>query len=231
MNSTVILLGTGGAALRERVRAVAPDAEIVAPDDKGALARANVIYGGAGPDQIGQARNLRWLQLISAGVNRWPLGELSARGVMVTNTSGIHAGPIAEQMFGMLLMKTRALDIALREQPKHTWEGFDYGPHVQRIGGKTLGVLGVGAIGQHAATIGAAFGMRVIGLRRGGENAPHIEATFAPDAKLEFFARTDVVMNTLPLTDETRDFMGEAEFGALPDGAIVINTGRGETAP
>lgn len=227
MNELTILLGDEDATLRERVRAVAPGAEIVATGD--GLARAQVIYQGLKPEDLREASALRWLQLESAGVNRWPLSELGARGVIVTTASGIHAQPIAEQMFGMLLMNTRALDIAQREQPKHQWRSFDYGSRVQRIASKTLGVLGVGAIGAHAAQIGAAFGMRVLGLRRSGEGAPGVEEMFAPDARLDFFAQTDVVMNTLPLTDDTRGFMGEAEFAALPEGAIVINTGRGET--
>ena len=222
----VILLGSDDADLRDQILAVAPAATLVGVDE---IARAQVIYEGVKPDQIGAATALRWLQLSSAGVDRWPLSELNARGVRVTNASGIHAQPIVEQMFGMLLMHTRALDVALREQPKREWRSFDYGARVQRIAGKTLGVLGVGAIGAHAAQVGAAFGMRVIGLRRSGENAPFVETMFTPDQRHEFFARSDVVMNTLPLTDATRGFMGEAEFAALPDGAIFINTGRGKT--
>ena len=222
----VILLGSDDATLRDQVLAIAPDAAIVG---RGDIARAQVIYDGVKPDQIGEATALRWLQLSSAGVDRWPVRELSARGVRLTNASGIHAQPIVEQMFGMLLMHTRALDIALLEQPKREWRSYDYGARVQRIAGKTLGVLGVGAIGAHAAQVGAAFGMRVIGLRHSGQNAPWVETMFTPARRREFFAQSDVVMNTLPLTDDTHGFMGEAEFAALPDGAILINTGRGKT--
>lgn len=225
----VLLLGSDDENLRAQIRQIAPDMEIVAPDDENALERANIVYGGAKPNGIERADNLRWLQLQSAGVNRWPVEELAARGVQITNVSGIHAGPITEHMFGMLLMNTRALDSALSEQPKHQWRGFDYGARVQRIADKTLGVLGVGAIGSHAARVGKAFGMRVIGLRHSGEPDENVEQMFRPKQKLEFFAQCDVVMNSLPLTDDTHGFMGEAEFGALPDGAIVINTGRGET--
>lgn len=224
--SPIILLGNDDENLRAEIRQIAPNCEIVGMGD---FARAHIIYEGVKPNEIAGAANLRWLQLFSAGVNRWPLGELGARGVTVTTTSGIHAGPIVEQMFGMLLMSTRALDVAAREQPKHDWHSFDYGARVERIGSKTLGVLGVGAIGAHAARVGKAFGMRVIGLRRGGHGAPDVDEMFAPDARREFFAQSDVVMNTLPLTEDTRGFMGASEFAALPDGAIVINTGRGET--
>lgn len=225
----VLLLDSDDEKLREQIRQIAPDCEIVAPGDENALARAHVIYEGVKPDELGGAQNLRWLQLLSAGANSWPVQELATRGVAVTTASGIHAGPITEQMFGMLLVNTRALDIALREQPKGDWRSFDYGPHVQRIGDKTLGVLGVGSIGAHAAHVGKAFGMRVIGLRRSGEPMENVEQMFTPDERLGFFAQCDVVMNSLPLTDDTRGFMGKTEFEALPNGAIVINTGRGET--
>ncbi len=225
----VLLLGDDSESLRERARAIAPDCEIVAPDEENALKRAHIIYEGIKPAEIGNAENLRWLQLVSAGVNNWPIEELAERGVRVTTTSGIHAQPITEHMFGMLLMNTRALDVAQREQPRHEWRGTDYSKRVQRIADKTLGVLGVGAIGAHAAHVGRAFGMRVVGLRNSGEPLEDVEQMFAPDERLEFFAQCDVVMNSLPLTEATRGFMGEAEFGALPDGAIVVNTGRGET--
>ena len=230
MNSDfVLLIDSDDETLPDRIREIAPDCEILTPDDENALARADVIYNGVRIAEIDETKNLRWLQLFSAGVNGWPLEKLAERGVVVTTTSGIHAGPITEQMFGMLLMKTRALDVAVREQPKHDWKGFDYGPRVQRIGDKTLGLLGVGAIGSHAAHVGKAFGMRVIGLRNSGEPVEAVETMFVPDQRLDFFKQCDVVMNSLPLTDDTRGFMGQSEFDALPDGAIVINTGRGET--
>ena len=224
-----LLIGSNDESLHKRIRQIAPDCEIVSPDDKDALERAHVVYGGVKPDEIAGAQSLRWLQLQSAGVNRWDLPKLAERNVQLTNASGIHAAPIVEQMFGMLLMNTRELDKALLEQPKRDWRGFKMGSESQLISGKTLGVLGVGAIGKHAAVVGGAFGMRVIGLRSSGEGAPAIEQMFTPAQKLEFFAQSDVVMNSLPITDATRGFMSTAEFDALPDGAIVINTGRGET--
>ena len=228
MNSNLVLLtDSDDADLREQIRQIAPDCEIVAPGDENALERANIVYGGVKPDEIERAKNLRWLQLQSAGVNRWDLGALDARKVQVTNVSGIHAQPITEHMFGMLLMKTRALDKALAVQSEHQWRGHDFS--VQLIASKTLGLLGVGAIGSHAAQVGAAFGMRVLGLRHSGKPVENVEQMFTPDNRLDFFAQSEVVMNTLPLTDETRGFMGAAEFDALPPGAIVINAGRGET--
>jgi phosphoglycerate dehydrogenase-like enzyme len=132
-------------------------------------------------------------------------------------------------MFGMLLMVTRRLGEAWDRQKSRQWGGYPYGERVSMLLGKTLGVLGVGAIGGKSAEVGRAFGMRVIGLRRGGDPHPHVEQMYRPEQRLEFFARTDVVMNSLPLTDATRHFLGPAEFAALKPGAIVVNTGRGGT--
>ena len=229
MNSSlVLLLGPDDDDLRAQIRQIAPDVEIVAPDDENALQRAHIAYDTINSkDSLEGADDLRWIQVASAGVNGWRMDELQQRRIQLTTTSGIHAQPITEQMFGMLLMKTRALDQALRVQPQHQWRGHDFS--VQLIAGKTLGVLGVGAIGSHAARVGRAFGMRTLGLRHSGEPAEAVEAMFTPANRLEFFAQCDVVMNSLPLTNDTRDFMGEAEFDALPAGAIVINTGRGAT--
>ena len=229
MNSPLVLwLGVDDDDLRAQIRQIAPDIEIISADDADALQRANIVYNAISKhDSLEGADNLRWIQVASAGVNGWPMDELKTRQIQLTTASGIHAQPITEQMFGMLLMRTRALDEMLRVQPQHQWRGDDF--PVGLIAGKTLGLLGVGAIGQHAAKVGAAFGMRVIGLRHSGEPLENVETMFMPANRRDFFGQSDVVMNTLPLTDDTRSFMGEAEFDALPTGAIVINTGRGAT--
>ena len=224
----VLLLGPDDENLRAQIRQIAPDVEILTPKDENALQRATIVYDAINSkDSLEGADNLRWIQVASAGVNGWRMDELQQRRIQLTTTSGIHAQPITEHMFGMLLMKTRALDQALRVQSEHNWRGHDF--PVQLVADKTLGILGVGAIGQHAARVGKAFGMRVLGLRNSGQPAEAVEQMFTPADRLDFFKQCDVVMNTLPLTEDTRDFMGQAEFDALPAGAIVINIGRGAT--
>jgi D-2-hydroxyacid dehydrogenase (NADP+) len=178
-------------------------------------------------EELPQAKGLRWFQNGGAGVNGLISPEVQNSDLIVTNVSGIHARPITEHMFGMLLSVTRALGAAWDGQKKHEWKHL--GSQVDSLAGKTLGILGVGAIGEQAAKVGKAFDMKVIGLRRSGKSHPDIEAMFTPETRLDFFARSEVVMNILPLTEKSRGFMGDAEFDALPDGAIVINAGRGAT--
>ena len=230
----ILFLSRDDAELQQKIEALSPRLEIVTEADLEArpelVSELEIVYGGLPRELLPQAKKLRWLQNMGAGVNHLlPLLREAPADLVVTNVSGIHAEPITEHMFGMLLQVTRALSQACEQQKTRQWRGFDFGPHLDMISGKTLGLLGVGAIGTHAARVGRAFGMKTIGLRRNLEPHPDIETLFSPDNRLDFFAHCDVVMNTLPLTEKTRNFMAKDEFDALPDGAIVINTGRGAT--
>lgn len=234
MNETLtILLSGDDAAFHARVRALAENIEIVTrrqiEERPELLQNVQVAFGWLSGEQITEAKRLRWLQTMGAGVNGLLTPELRERNLVITNASGIHAEPITEHMFGMLLMHTRRLAEAWERQKTRQWGGYDYGAKVDMLAGKTLGVLGVGAIGGHSARVGKAFGMRVLGLRRSGEPHPDVERMYAPDDLPLFLAECDVVMNSLPLTDKTRGLLGTEELQAMKPGAILVNTGRGAT--
>lgn len=232
MNDKIlILLGRNDPALHQKVRELSPRLEIVTGDglkeSPELLPQIEIVYGGLKREDIPKAKGLRWLQNGGAGVNGLIPPEMRDSDLIVTNVSGIHARPITEHMFGMLLSVTRALTQAWDGQKQREWKHL--GGKVESLEGKTLGILGVGAIGAQAARVGKAFGMKVVGLRRSGEAHPDIEAMFTPETRLAFFGRSNVVMNVLPLTAKTRGFMSDTEFEALPQGAIVVNAGRGAT--
>lgn len=228
---TTLFLPRDDDQLRHNIRDISPEIEIVSraqlKDHPERLEQIEIAYGGLNRDQIARATALKWFQNGGAGVNGLPLSELAARGVQITNVSGIHARCIAEHLFGMLLSLTRELHTAREAQNRREWKPL--GQNILSLYGKTLGVLGVGAIGTQIARVGRAFEMKPIGLRRGGAGHPDIETMYTSETRLEFFQQSQIVMNVLPLTDATRGFMGEAEFDALPDGAIVLNAGRGAT--
>jgi len=232
-DSIKALISHSDAQFLDEVRAVSDRIEIISTqqvkEHPELLAELEIAFGGLNREQIAKAPKLRWFQTFGAGVNGFITPELRASDLIVTNASGIHAEPITEHMFGMLLMVTRRLAEAWDQQKTGQWRGYDFGANLDLIAGKTLGILGVGAIGGHSAHVGKAFGMRVIGLRRGGEPHPAVERMFTPAQRLDFFRESDVVMNSLPLTDNTKHFMSWDEFAALKPGAIVINTGRGAT--
>ena len=228
-----ILIGTGDAAFREQVQALSERIELIAPGElkerPELVSDVEIAFGGLSRAQIPEAKRLRWLQTAGAGVNGLLTPELRDRDVILTNASGIHAEPITEHMFGMLLMVTRRLAEAREQQKLRQWKGYDFGANVTMLAGKTLGVLGVGAIGGHSAKVGQAFGMRVIGLRRTEQPHPHVDRMFGEADRLDFFREADVVMNSLPLTDRTHHAMNWDELAVMKTDAIVINTGRGGT--
>lgn len=191
------------------------------------LSQIEIAYEGLSRDELSRATNLRWLQVGGAGVDNFVSPDSPPREWILTNVSGIHARCITEHLFGMLLGLTRELHTARKQQEARKWKPL--GENLLSLYGKTLGILGVGAIGVQIARVARAFEMKPIGLRHGGAAHPDIETMFVPETRLEFFAQSQIVMNVLPLTDETRDFMGDAELEALPDGAIVCNAGRGAT--
>lgn len=229
----LVLVSNPSPGFLTQVRAVSERLELLTPEELDAepelVGELEIAFGGLSRAQIPEAKKLKWLQTAGAGVNGLLTPELRDRDLLLTNASGIHAEPITEHMFGMLLMVTRRLAEAWDQQKTRQWKSYDFGANVTLLSGKTLGVLGVGAIGGHSAKVGQAFGMRVLGLRRTGEPHPCVERMYTDADRLEFFRECDVVMNSLPLTEKTRHAMNWDEFAALKPGAIVVNTGRGGT--
>jgi D-2-hydroxyacid dehydrogenase (NADP+) len=193
-------------------------------------AEVAVITGWLEQERLREARALRWVQTVGAGVERLLTPEIVARSeLVITNASGIHAQPIAEHAFGFALMFARNLHLAAARQHEANWQSQPYRETIRTLRGKTLGVLGLGAIGTRIAQIGAAFGLRVIGLKRTPEPVEHVSEVYGPDDLLPFLAQSDLLVNLLPLTAATRGWIGQPELAALPRGSFFINLGRGAT--
>lgn len=205
-------------ALSPRLRFISATGQ----DDLALLEQAEIIYGHFSPDWLARAPRVRWVQFAAAGVER-VLQAGAAPQAVFTNVH-IHAEPIAEQLFGMLLMLVRRLHLAYRQQLEHQWALVGQ-PGV--LSGMTLGVLGAGSIGRRTAELGVAFGMRVLGMRTQPGMLPPFAAMFTPEHTAEMFAQCDVVILTLPLTPRTVGFLGAREFAQMKQGTLLCNIGRG----
>src|SRR4051812_44298570 len=132
-----VLIGSGDAALHAQAREVSERVEVVTGEqlkaDPGLLEEVEVAYGGLGRAQIPAAKRLRWLQVGGAGVNGLIGPEVRERDITITNASGIHAEPITEHMFGMLLMVTRRLAEAWDQQKTRKWKGYDFGANLDLL--------------------------------------------------------------------------------------------------
>jgi phosphoglycerate dehydrogenase-like enzyme len=166
---------------------------------------------------------LKWIQSVSAGTDQYPLDALRDAGIVLTSAVGIHEVQVSEHAIGLLLALTRGIAPSIRNQRDHVWEWN----RVIDLDGMTLGVLGLGTIGEAVARKASAFGMQVIGTKRSadGYSGAAVEV-FEPAGTLEVCRRSDAVIVTLPGGGDTHHIVGAEELAALA-GGFLINVGRG----
>nr|HID12223.1 D-2-hydroxyacid dehydrogenase [Anaerolineae bacterium] len=227
--------GTLSEAQLAQVQALAPDMRILVTRDRdeieSALDEIEIAAGGFPRDLLPRARNLRWLQQWGAGAD-WLLRHPEAVELdfVLTNASGVHPIPISEHILAFLLAFARGFHRAMRAQARHEWFSYDQQKGLFELVGKTMLLIGVGAIGERTARVATALGMRVLGVRRNPErDAPGVEAMFGPDQLLYLLPEADFVVLTVPLTRETQGMIGERELRAMKPTAYLVNIGRGGT--
>jgi phosphoglycerate dehydrogenase-like enzyme len=174
------------------------------------------------------APKVRWVQTTSAGVG--PLVQrlgLQDSHLLVTTASGIHAQPLAEFVFAALLYHTKEIGRLKEEQRAHQWHRFAG----IELAGQTMAIIGPGRIGREIARIARAFRMRVIALGRDSDPARAeslgIDQLYGREQLPVMLAEADCLVVCAPLTPETEDLLGAAEFAALKPGAVFVNIGRG----
>lgn len=200
-----------------------------------ALERAHEAHGVdarfATPEFLERATNLRWVQTMSAGVDRYmqvkPLIDNDA--LVLTNMRGAYGPAIADHSFAMLLTLTRDLGFYAQKQREQSWARGGSGAQAFALEGRTMFVVGLGGIGTEIAERANGFGMRVIATRRSGSDNPKfVERVGRPEHLLEMLPEADVVALCVPLTPETEKLFDERAFAALKPGAILINVARGK---
>ncbi|WP_059172726.1 D-2-hydroxyacid dehydrogenase [Bacillus sp. FJAT-27445] len=199
-------IGTAGEIL--------PDAEII------------VTYGEDLNDgHIQKAEKLKWIMIMSAGMERMPFEACAKREILVTNARGIHKIPMAEFTIGTMLKHVKQFPLIEKNEVHEEW---DRKVKVGELAGKNILVLGIGAIGGETARLAKAFRMSVTGINRSGR--PHKDAdqtdTFANIGS--YLPEADFVVSVLPSTDETRYLLAEEHFRMMKDSAVFINIGRGD---
>ena len=191
------------------------------------LAGAEVVFGMRTPmNLLARAPKLKWIQVTSAGVDRYLTEEFKKNPVMLTNASGIHATPIGEFIVSLMLMFAKKAPVLFENKQKKVWQRS---PGTV-LSGKTAGIVGLGDIGAEAARLCKAFHMRVIATRRTVKaegRAPNVDVLL-PSAELPRLLReSDYVAVCTPLTPETRHLIGAKELHMMKPTAYIINIGRG----
>ena len=205
------------------------DAEAVAAIETADVALASRLSQA----MVERAPRLRWVHSTAAAVaNLLPLGQFTARGILVTNSRGIQAVPIAEHVMGGLLVLARRFNLMLEAQRERRWIQTELTGDAWpwSLYGKKMVVLGLGTIGQEVARRAHAFGMRVIGVRRRADQAapPFVDGVVGPDRLNEVLKGADVVVISAPFTPETDRLIRAEQIALLNKGAIIINVARGK---
>jgi phosphoglycerate dehydrogenase-like enzyme len=215
-----------------------PDVSFVAADSREALAReaptTDVFYGFEfPPDLVRIAPRLRWIQSISAGIERNLSAPIVERGILVTNGSGIAAGPIAEHTIALMLALCRNLHVAVRVQQAARWDRQAVmggaGTPLRELAGSRVAVLGLGPIGMTVAHHAAALGALVRGMRRHPPQKPEspFEMVVGPRELDGLVAWADFVVLAVPHTSETDHMIGAAQLRDMRAEAFLVNVARG----
>jgi len=190
--------------------------------DQMARTEALIAYG-APPGLLPAMPKLRWVQSMTAGVEGWiALPDLPAN-LTLTCARGTHRESMPENIIGALLYVAKPYAAAVENQKHGKWV---HSP-AQPLTGKTLGILGLGAIAQEVARIAAALGLRVIGTKRRPEPMAHVAEVLPADRTPEVLAQSDFVLLLLPATKETDNIINAERLGMMKPGAWLLNFGRG----
>lgn len=189
------------------------------------IADAHIIIGNPTIEMAKEAKNLKWLQLNSAGADSFVKDGVLKEGVILTNATGAYGLAISEHMIGSLLQIFKKLHLYRDNQNNSLWK--DEG-EVKSIYGSTVLIIGLGDIGGEFAKRIKALGGYTIGVRRSDTNKPdYLDELYLMDKIDELLPRADVVALSLPNTKETYKMFSVEKFSKMKDGAVLLNVGRG----
>ena len=189
-----------------------------------------VISGLWNNDILANTPNLRFVQSIGAGYDQFPLDDLRSRGIRLANASGVNKNAVSEHTFSLILSLTRHLKSGARHQRDHFWRGMisEIPKREDELAGKTMGIVGMGAIGSRVARIAKAFDITVLATKRNPATAEGpADRVVTPDRIDELLTESDVLVLTCSLNDQTRDLINADSLSRMKPTAYLINMARG----
>ena len=215
--------------LRERF----PEIEFVyCPDESAlsdAISDADIYVGGITREVFLAGQRLRWIQSPSSGVDRFlSIPELKAGDVLLTSASGTHGPALAESALGTILAFTRGLRASVFRQQQRKWVSGELRPNMIELTGKTLGIVGYGAFGQHLAERARPFGMRILAIDiEPLEQPPTVDALWGAERLDDLLRASDFVVIALPLTAQTDNLIDADKIALMKPSAMLLAMSRG----
>jgi phosphoglycerate dehydrogenase-like enzyme/glyoxylase-like metal-dependent hydrolase (beta-lactamase superfamily II) len=218
------------------LKRLAPEIEFIpvktAEDAAKEAEDVDAVVGFCSPDIVKAGKKLRWIQVGHAGVEKDLFPDLIASPVVLTNTQRIWGPEAGSQAFALLLALTHAVDVwGKKDGVGEGTPGRVEWPKdlklPRELRGKTMLIVGLGGVGTEISRRAHAFGMRVIAIDpKDMERPPFVFALEKPAKLMERLPEADVVILACPLTNETRDLMGQEQFQVMKKTAYFINIGR-----
>ncbi len=189
------------------------------------VADADIVYGSCPRNVFVHAKQLKWFQSQSAGLDAVLFPELTESDVIVTNAARLYASHAAEHAFALLLGLTRGIHRFAENRLSRAWKG--HRPLIE-IGGWTLGVIGAGGFGVEMAQRGKGLGLRVIAVDAYRKEKPDcMDELWGMERLDDLLRASDVVMVACPLTAETRHLLNAERLALMKPTATLINVARG----
>lgn len=173
---------------------------------------------------LDQFSSLKLIQLTSAGMDRVPLEEIRKRNIRIFNARGVYSIPMAEFALCGVLQLMKQSRYFSHNQTAHIWQKHR---GLTELQGKTVCIVGCGSVGTECAKRFNALGCSVIGVDLNPYEGSQYQKIYALSEINSCLSSADIVLLTLPLTDETYHIIGRDEFSFMKDGAILVNIARG----
>ena len=187
-----------------------------------------MVCGRFLPEWVEKTPNLKWIQFTGAGIEASLTPQLLSSDKIITNASGVHKVSIPEHIMGIMLMFGRGLHRCVRQQTINEWNSSGFGETIIELEGSTLGIIGIGEIGEGLALRAKAFGMKVIATKKHVNNySGSADEILPPEELHKLLEKSDFVVLCAPLTPETKNMLGVEEFRCMKKTGVFINIARG----
>lgn len=202
------------------------------PDQE--IQKVDIAFGQPDPDAIESASQLKWIHVSTSGITRYDNPRFRAamgqRGIMVSNSASVYSEACATHALSFILANARCLPQALQTSPGNgTADWQTLRSACVPLEGQTVLIVGHGAIGRRLAEMLEPFHMRILGYRRSIRAEEKIPLITLEKAERVMALEADHVVNILPDSTETRHFFNEKRLGAMKQGSVFYNIGRGTT--
>lgn len=171
-----------------------------------------------------EGTSLKWVQSISAGVDYLPLDQFKKYGIKLSSSSGVHAQSITDHLLAIIFMQSRGIFNAIQNQRHAKWQ---LASNYATLPDLRILIVGTGKIGQQLASYLEFFGAQPIGINTNGRTIDHFKETYSLNELPAQAKLADMVINILPLTEDTYHLYNADFFESMQASATFINVGRG----